>query len=67
MFLERKSHQIALNGAADKMLQDAGVEVLSLDELEPAAGAWCGSLDAFIRDTGPAIHGVAGQPPTGPG
>lgn len=60
VFLERKSHQIALNGAADKMLQDAGVEVLSLDELEPTAGVWCDKLDEFIRDTGPATHGVAG-------
>ena len=56
VFLERKSHQVALNGAADKMLADAGIEVLSLDALEPSAGAWCDKLDGFIRETGPAIH-----------
>lgn len=59
VFLERKSHQVALNGAADKMLKDAGVEVISLAELEPPAGEWCDKLGDFIRDTGPAIHGAA--------
>ncbi len=64
VFLEKKSHQVAQNGASDKMLADAKVEVLSLDELEASAGIWCDKLEEFIQHTGPAIHGAPpGQPP----
>ncbi|MDM4765928.1 dCMP deaminase family protein [Pelomonas sp. SE-A7] len=57
VFLEKKPHQVASNGASDKMLVDAGIEVLSLDALELAAGQWCQKLDDFIQVTGPALHG----------
>ena len=57
VFLEKKPHQVGLNLASDKMLVDAKIEVLSLDELESTAAAWCDKLDDFIRDTGPAVHG----------
>lgn len=57
VFLEKKSHQVASNDAADKMLVDAGVEVVSLDELETASAQWCDKLDEFIRVTGPEVHG----------
>ena len=57
VFLEKKSHQVASNDAADKMLADAGVEVISLDELEVASAQWCDKLDEFIRETGPEVHG----------
>ncbi|MES2099587.1 MAG: dCMP deaminase family protein [Pseudomonadota bacterium] len=67
VFLEKKSHQVALNGASDKMLVDAGIEVLALDELEAPAAAWCDKLDDFIRATGPAVHGTADAAPPGPG
>jgi dCMP deaminase len=65
VFLEKKSHQVALNQASDKMLADAGIEVLSLEALEAPAAEWCDKLDDFIRDTGPAVHGATdpGQPP----
>lgn len=61
VYLEKKSHQVALNGAADKMLADAGVAVLSLDELETASAQWCDRLDDFIHDTGPVVHGPPGR------
>ena len=61
VFLEKKSHQVALNGAADKMLADAGISVLSLDELESASAQWCDKLDDFIRETGPEVHGAPGR------
>jgi dCMP deaminase len=48
VYLERKSHQVALNDAADKMLADAGIDVHALAELEPAASTWCGALEDFI-------------------
>jgi dCMP deaminase len=65
VFLEKKSHQVALNQASDKMLADAGIEVLSLEALEAPAAEWCDKLDDFIRDTGPAVHGATdpAQPP----
>jgi dCMP deaminase len=59
VFLEKKSHQVALNQASDKMLADAGIDVLSLEQLEAPAAEWCDKLDDFIRDTGPVVHGVA--------
>jgi dCMP deaminase len=56
VFLEKKSHHLAANGASDKMLADAGVGVLSLADLEAASGQWCDKLDDFIRETGPVVH-----------
>jgi dCMP deaminase len=58
VYLEKKSHHVASNGASDKMLADAGVEVLPLDELEAPAAVWCDKLDEFISHTGPAVHGA---------
>lgn len=49
VYLEQKSHQVAQNQAADKMLRDAGVDVLSLADLEADAAHWCGKLDRFIH------------------
>ena len=60
VYLEKKSHQVALNGASDKMLADAGIEVLSLEALEMPSAQWCGKLDDFIRATGPVVHREAG-------
>ncbi len=64
VYMEKKAHQLAQQQAADKMLVDAGVEILSLEELEAAAADWCGKLGEFIQDTGPASHGagVAAEP-----
>ncbi len=56
VYLEKKSHQHAANGASDKMLADAGIEVLPLAELDAAAGQWCDRLDDFVRETGPSTH-----------
>jgi len=50
VFLEKKSHQVANNQASDKMLVDAQIEVLSLEELEAAAARWCDKLNGFVRD-----------------
>ncbi|GAA0752485.1 dCMP deaminase family protein [Ideonella azotifigens] len=58
VFLEQKAHQAASIQAANKMLADAGVQVLSLDELEQPSAEWCGKLDEFIRQTGPVVHGT---------
>jgi len=58
VFLEKKSHQVALNLASDKMLTDAGIEVLSLQQLEASAAVWCDKLGEFIQTTGPALHGL---------
>lgn len=63
VYLERKSHHDGLNAASDRMLADAGIEVVPLAGVDEAAMQWCGRLDEFIRDTGPQLHG-AGAPPT---
>ena len=60
VFMEKKPHQVALNLASDKMLVDAGIEVLSLEQLEASAAGWCGKLGEFIQATGPALHGLTG-------
>jgi dCMP deaminase len=56
VYMEKKLHQVALNSASDKMLADAGVRVLSLEQLESPSAQWCGKLDEFIRVTGPVMH-----------
>jgi dCMP deaminase len=56
VYLAQKSHQAAQNAAAQKMLDDAGVQVLPLQEVEAAAATWCTELDGFISATGPSAH-----------
>lgn len=53
VYLEKKSHQVGLNDASTKMLRDAKVQVVALDELESASGQWCGDLARFIESAGP--------------
>lgn len=55
VFLEKKIHQVALNSASQKMLDDAGIAILSLEELNSIASRWCDKLDEFIRTTQPAL------------
>ncbi|MCH7342220.1 dCMP deaminase family protein [Pelomonas sp. CA6] len=62
VYLDKKSHQTAANAASDKMFADAGLRVLSLNELEAASARWCGKLDDFIQQTGPELHGLHGLP-----
>jgi dCMP deaminase len=50
VYLEKKSHHHGHNAATEKMLGDAGVELLQLAQLEAPSGAWCERLSAFIRD-----------------
>lgn len=66
VFLDKKTHQVALNSASDKMLVDAGIEVLSLEELESTASRWCERLDEFVRTTGQEMSAAAARlPPNG--
>jgi dCMP deaminase len=58
VYLEKKSHHVASNGASDKMLADAGVETVALEDLEASSAEWSDRLDEFIRQTGPEVHGV---------
>lgn len=53
VYLEKKPHQAASIAAAGKMLQDAGVEVVALSELEPSSAHWCTELEGFIGRMGP--------------
>lgn len=53
VYLEKKSHQTATNAATEKMLMDAGVELLPLSELELPSGQWCEQLAAFIQAHAP--------------
>lgn len=48
VYLEKKTHQVALNEASSKMLVDAGIEVQALNELELRAAVWCQELSQFI-------------------
>ena len=57
VYLDKKPHQTGNNNASDKMLSDARIAVLSLEQLEAASAQWCGTLDEFIGTTGPAVHG----------
>lgn len=50
VYLEKKSHQVALNEASNKMLRDAGIDVQALSELEVRAAQWCDGLQGFIQD-----------------
>lgn len=53
VYLEKKPHHQGHNAATEKMLADAGVELLSLGELEPASGTWCEQLNAFMASASP--------------
>ncbi|UXH76994.1 deoxycytidylate deaminase [Roseateles amylovorans] len=48
VYLEKKSHQIALNEASAKMLRDARIDVQALNDLELRAAVWCNDLSGFI-------------------
>lgn len=48
VYLEKKSHQVALNEASAKMLRDAGIDVQALQEMEMRAATWCQELSGFI-------------------
>lgn len=52
VYLEKKSHQVALNEASAKMLQDAGIDVQALQEMEMQAATWCQELSSFIAKPG---------------
>ncbi len=51
VYLEKKTHQTATNAATEKMLADAGVELLELASVEAQSAEWCGKLEGFIRRT----------------
>ena len=51
VYLEKKAHQAPQIEAATKMLNDAGVSVFALAELERESSRWCAELEAFIRTT----------------
>ena len=53
VWLRRKPHQARANEAAAKMLQDAGVNILSLNEADAGAEAWVQALDQHITSTAP--------------
>jgi len=48
VYLEKKDHQIGLNAASAKMLTDARINVLALNELDVPAAVWCTDLSGFI-------------------
>lgn len=49
VYLEKKPHHTATNAATEKMLADAGVELLELGAVEAPSADWCGRLEHFIR------------------
>ena len=53
IYLEKKPHQAASIAAANKMLENAGVAIHSLAELEAASASWCVQLENFITAQGP--------------
>jgi dCMP deaminase len=61
IYLEQKPHQVASIAAANKMLQDAGLQVHSLAELETESPTWSAKLEQFIRDS--RQPGAADPPP----
>lgn len=52
VYLEKKSHQVALNEASAKMLRDARIDVQALQEMEMRAATWCQELSSFIAKPG---------------
>jgi dCMP deaminase len=61
IYLEQKPHQVAAIAAASKMLQDAGIQVHALAELESESPTWSATLERFIRDS--RQPGAAPAPP----
>ncbi len=53
VYLEKKSHQVALNEASAKMLRDARIDVQALNDLELRAAVWCTELSGFIAKPQP--------------
>ena len=53
VYLEKKPHHAASIAAANKMLENAGVAIHSLAELEAASASWCVQLENFITAQGP--------------
>ena len=51
VWLRRKPHQARANEAAMKMLREAGVNIVSLNEADAGAEAWVMSLDQHIIST----------------
>ncbi|WP_394460522.1 deoxycytidylate deaminase [Roseateles sp. BYS180W] len=51
VYLDKKEHQLALNTASQKMLDDAGVAVRALRDAQPMSAQWCKSLEGFIQAT----------------
>ena len=51
IYLEKKSHQVRVNAAATKMLNDAGIAVEALSEIEPQSADWSSQLAQFIERT----------------
>ena len=51
VYLDKKEHQERVNGASEKMLADAGVEIASLQELHPEAADWSADLAQFIESS----------------
>jgi hypothetical protein len=52
---------VASIAAANKMLQDAGIQVHSLADLEAESPTWSAKLEQFIRDS--RQPGAADPPP----
>ena len=51
VWLRRKPHQARANEAALKMLREAGVNIVSLNEADAGAEAWVMALDQHITHT----------------
>jgi dCMP deaminase len=49
VYLDKKAHQERVNGASEKMLADAGVEIESLQALQPESADWAAELAQFIE------------------
>jgi dCMP deaminase len=49
VYLDKKAHQERVNGASEKMLADAGVEIESLQALHKASADWSAELAQFIE------------------
>ena len=53
VWLRRKPHQARANEAAMKMLREAGVNIVSLNEADAGAEAWVQALDQHITRSPP--------------
>jgi dCMP deaminase len=57
VYLDKKAHQDRVNGASEKMLADAGVEIESLQSLQPESADWSAELAQFI-ETSTSTHSL---------